>query len=275
MDTIRSAILAYLRRFPFDQGKTAVKGLLLQDAYRDGVVMHTSAAGIAFKLDLSDHVQREIFLHDCYERNTFRHLKRLVPPSAVILDCGANIGAYSIPLAKHAAFGFVHSFEPHPRTMSRLQENIALNQLRNITPVPLGLSDTEETVKLFGSSATTASAYKHQESGQHVEIRCTTIDSYCEANSIDQVGFMKVDIEGGEFKCLKGAQKVIRRSPAMVLQVEIDSNCEHSGVSRESLFNFVTDMGFIGWRPRGFPLGMERLTQIPADYSDNVIFTRR
>jgi FkbM family methyltransferase len=274
MKPLQAAVLAYLRRFPVDYGKSLLKQRLISGAFRHGEVVHQTAEGSRFRLDLSDHVQREIFLHDVYERNTLNNLLKLVKPGSVVIDCGANIGAYSIPLARRIGSGTVISFEPHPGTISRLKANIALNGLQNVIAVPMGLSDAEEEVVLHGSSATTASAYKHHGSQDSVAIRCTTIDQYCSTNHVQRVDCLKIDIEGGEFKCLRGAEQTISRNPKLVIQIEIDSNCEHAGVSRQSLFSYIREMGFEAWQPRGFPFAMKRLTAIPREYADNVIFTR-
>lgn len=274
MNSFQRMLLAYLRGFPVDYGKNILKRALLGDSFRAGLVTHSTSGGDRFLLDLGDHVQREIFLNDVYERNTFRHLRRLVGPGSTVIDCGSNIGAYAIPIARLVAPGRVIAFEPHPVTFRRLEANILLNRLDNVEAVPLGLSDCVEEMTLFGESLTTASAHKHRDSSHATRISCTTIDRYCAEHGISKVDFMKVDIEGGEMKCLRGAEATIGRNRRLVLQVEIDSNCEHSGVTRQELFRYITSMGFDAWQPRGFPFAMRRLHAVDDRYSDNVLFTR-
>jgi len=47
-----------------------------------------------------------------------------------IVDVGANIGVYAIPLAKRVSK--VIAVEPHPKTSEMLEKSIELNQLPNI-----------------------------------------------------------------------------------------------------------------------------------------------
>jgi FkbM family methyltransferase len=42
-------------------------------------------------------------------------------------------------------------------------------------------------------------------------VKLSTLDDYCEKNSIDRIDFLKMDVEGHELKVLKGAE---RRSEA-------------------------------------------------------------
>ncbi|MBK8499322.1 MAG: hypothetical protein IPL52_11005 [Flavobacteriales bacterium] len=78
-------------------------------------------SGINYALDLREYVQRNLFLHGDYERNTMRHVRRLIRPGDTVVDIGGNIGFYALEMARLCAPGRLISLSPTPRpsTVSR------------------------------------------------------------------------------------------------------------------------------------------------------------
>ena len=70
-----------------------------------------------------------------YEPADSAMIMRLVSPEACVLDVGANMGWYSINIAKTYPSCKIHAFEPIPNTYSYLEQNIKLNQLQKFHPV--------------------------------------------------------------------------------------------------------------------------------------------
>ena len=74
---MRKLILSYLRRFPLDHGKHILAKTI--DLSKEGnEVIYTNKYGVTFHLDLEEYQMRQIFLYDLYERNSVRHLLRLL-----------------------------------------------------------------------------------------------------------------------------------------------------------------------------------------------------
>ena len=270
---LNDLLLYYLRNFGIDYGKHLVEKRVKLPDNRKGIEFE-SPNGIKYVLDLTDHVMRQIYLKGVYERNTMRHLLKLAKPNMTFMDVGANIGAYTLTMAKHLTKGNVISFEPNPRTIKYLQRNIDLNGLKNIRIVDIGLSDKEEEVILYTSSLTTASINKGKNTGETEKIKLTTLDLFCRENKIEQIDLIKIDIEGHEAKCLKGAEEIIDKSKQMVLIMEIDDNCKAVGLEKNELFHSITDRGFKGFKPRGYPFAMEEIKDLSEDYVDNIIFVK-
>src|SRR5919107_2844096 len=76
-------------------------------------------------------------------------LDKNVKNDDVIVDVGANIGVYAIPLAKRVKK--VIAFEPHPKTSEMLEKSIELNQLHNISVVKKTIGESKKKV-LYGLS---------------------------------------------------------------------------------------------------------------------------
>lgn len=268
---MNNLILNYCRNFPLDYGKSQ---LLKYTRVPNEIVHIKNKHGIQYKLDPSDHVMKQIYQRGVYENNTLRHLLRLIKPSDTFVDVGANIGAYSLALSRHLKTGKIIAFEPNPKALEFLEENIRLNKLKNITVNKLGLSDQKETAVLYSTSLATASINKHQETGHQDTIHLTTLDSYCEENKIEEINVLKIDIEGHEFKALQGAKNIINNSKKMILIMEIDDNCLNVGISKNELFSYVVELGFKAFVPRGFPFKMREVDSLPNDYTDNILFIK-
>ena len=84
-----------------------------------------------------------------YEATDSKMIMRLVSPSDCIIDIGANMGWYSINIAKTYPTCKVHAFEPVPNTFSYLERNIKLNQIENITPHLFGLSNERKDLTIY------------------------------------------------------------------------------------------------------------------------------
>jgi hypothetical protein len=69
-------------------------------------------------------------------------LDKNVKNDDVIVDVGANIGVYAIPLAKRVKK--VIAFEPHPKTSEMLEKSIELNQLHNIVLVKKMIGESKK-----------------------------------------------------------------------------------------------------------------------------------
>src|ERR1700744_4645117 len=84
--------------------------------------------GVRFDLDLAEGIDFAIYLGGVFERGTAQALSRLVEPSSLVVDIGANIGAHTLRLARLVGpQGRVLAFEPTDFAFQKLQRNLALN----------------------------------------------------------------------------------------------------------------------------------------------------
>jgi FkbH-like protein/FkbM family methyltransferase/non-ribosomal peptide synthase protein (TIGR01720 family) len=83
----------------------------------------------------TDHLYREIFRNRAYLRHGI-----VLEDEAVVVDCGANIGMFSLFAHLHARRVRLVAVEPSPRVASVLRSNAALQGM-NLEVVEVGLSD--------------------------------------------------------------------------------------------------------------------------------------
>jgi FkbM family methyltransferase len=270
-------LIWYLRHIPVDYGKHFIAERVdLSSCPRD--VIHTNRWGVQLEVRLDTHLGRTVFLYDVYEKNTIRHLLRRLRPGMTVVDCGASIGDYALVLAKRLQSGRVIAFEPLAASFDILCRNIGLNGLTNVFPEKLGVSDRigDETV-FFGADAP-ASASLRSGPGEHASesIRVVDLDSYCASHGIQAVDILKVDVEGNELNCIRGAKRIIGASRNLVLAVEfIESHFQRFGYDSGALFDEILRFDFKAYYPQAWPFGLKECRTAPSSsYQDNLIFVR-
>ena len=146
----------------------------------------------------------------------------------IIFDVGANIGDYTDEVFRRLENrAEIYCFEPGQQAFLSLNEKFG--GINNIHLCNIGLGDAEETLTLFSESdgvSLRASLYDLclDHLGfkmSHVEkVPVSTIDLFCENHGINQIDFLKLDVEGHELKVLKGAQKLLDSKRIRAIQFE-------------------------------------------------------
>ncbi len=125
----------------------------------------------------------------------------------VIIDAGANIGAFSLFAANKNRNANILAIEPVSGTFEKLQHNVRVNLLDSRitwTKVGVAANDGEQIIYL-GNAGTYSSSYQAQtdrtetiktKSLQHI------IEDFADGNEID---LLKMDCEGAEMDALLGA----------------------------------------------------------------------
>ena len=213
-------------------------------------------------VDGRDLISNTLRRHGVYEPEviavTADVLQRLASePAAVrgkVVDVGANIGTYALPLAKfYTALEFV-CFEPQLPVLEVLRRNIALNQLGNVTAHAVALSDTtgevtttlpdyasEPNVGAFSLDAEVqANEYEVKTRGERQVVPLRTLDSF----AFRDVVMLKVDVEGLELEVLRGAQRTLVDNAFPPLLFEAWAWKPWYAERRRSLIAWVEALGY-------------------------------
>ncbi|MBL9201458.1 MAG: FkbM family methyltransferase [Opitutaceae bacterium] len=146
----------------------------------------------------------------CFEAVYARHFPfgRAVADGDVILDCGANIGAFAIWAAKQGPRVQVHAFEPEPENFATLVRNVELNGLcSQITCHQVGLGDREQRLAV---QRCPAGFTMHTLGGADAAgVRVATIDQMRRELGLNRCNMIKMDIEGAERVALAGAKDTL------------------------------------------------------------------
>jgi len=133
----------------------------------------------------------------------------------IVFDIGAYVGDTALWFSKAVGpQGKVYAFEPEPSNFAKLKANLERNNVTNVIPLQLALSENEGEMRV--SSGAGSSVITQAGTGKSVKV--TTIDNFVEANKLPRVDFIKMDVEGHELKVLTGAKETIKTfKPSLAL----------------------------------------------------------
>lgn len=157
-----------------------------------------------------------------YEKETTGFFKKNILPGMTIIDIGAHVGYYTVLFAKLTGpQGRVYAFEADADNFGLLKKNAG--NRKNIYLFNQAISDKDGFIdfyKIKSSTGCHSLIAPQNDEAERINISTTTIDSFIEKHHLEKVGFIKIDIEGGEYLALLGMQKLLSRndSPAIVME---------------------------------------------------------
>ena len=246
----------YVRHFPIDRGKNRVISLLWKPLSKGRKQAHETVlrqADVKMKCLLDQMIQRQLYFWGSYEAEYCAHWMRIARESHTIFDVGANVGLYALLAAKTNPSAKIHAFEPTPAVLELLRANIALNNLGNIkvNSTAVGKICGEAVLRQCRGSdgANEGMNYIHKDcsESEHSDqpVKIVSIDEYCKTNGIERIDLMKMDIEGGEYDALLGAQTLLESQSIDCLFIEfMEWAANRSGSSTEDIRRLLQDMGY-------------------------------
>ena len=151
------------------------------------------------------------------EMDFLRHWLR---PGMTVIDIGANLGVYSLPMARLVGrTGHVFAYEPGSETRALLERSRELNAAVNLDILPFALSDREREGRLVFGGSSELNALG--DSGVGETVRITSLDSEDAARGWPSPDFIKIDAEGEEERILAGGRNFFaRHSPLIMFEIK-------------------------------------------------------
>jgi len=152
-----------------------------------------------------------------FEINFLDYIAKKYNNQTGILDIGANIGNHSLFFAKFLNCEMVYSFEPFPRNLSLLKQNLH-NFTHKSKIFEIALSNKEGTMPLYNSQAGNFggfSLHSYSNGSSFVvnpSINVITLDSL----NLDNISMIKIDVENHENEVLEGAKQTILRNKPII-----------------------------------------------------------
>ena len=231
--------------------------------YKDGCAFHASTSRVS--------VSGSQFSHGGYDPHETQLMRELVQPGWTVVDAGANFGWHAIHLAKRVGpQGRVFAFEPIPDTFLELVANATLNECENLSAWSSALGNADDTVALYlpGIAWGAGAASQFLDLGEKIEVPMRRLDDFLEEHAVDQVDFIKADIEGGELNLLRGAERLLARCHPLILIEIVDIHCRRFGHSSNDVIQFLTDRGFSGKyvNPTGLLVALDPANPLNGNY---------
>jgi FkbM family methyltransferase len=182
------------------------------------------------------------YLHECDrgwygnpEPNTRNFVIQNLKEDSVVLDCGAQIGLYSILFSKICTKGKVFCFEP-TETFELLSNNCKHNNCENITLIKKPLSNK------VGLNKDIIYKIWSQQVTEEKEFDFETIDNFVEKNQL-LVDFIKIDVDSYDYEVLLGSKNTLLNQSPTVL-VELNYALEKRGYQVKDAIDFMQSIGY-------------------------------
>jgi FkbM family methyltransferase len=182
---------------------------------------------------------------------------------SVAFDLGANVGVFTCYLAAAGA-NQVHSFEPVPDTFVRLKKNVLANKLAERCSLNCLAAGSAFDLVTFevdatspGTNGIAGSKEKREQRGSLLQkVATISLDEYCRLTAIQQIDFLKIDVEGMEVMALEGGLGLFREKRVRGVLIEVcPRNLKSAGTSPAALYACIVDVGYQALRlaPDGSP----------------------
>ena len=171
----------------------------------------------SFKINRSDYVQWRIFYG--VRDNALRHAKKYLVSDSIVLDIGANCGAFSLKLATYVARNqysnlHIHAFEPNPIIFKNYTNNLALNptasDIVHIYPIGLGNEAGERSFHYPDTNTGVGRVLQEGSTGQF-KATIQRLDDFVSKLNPSKISFIKMIVEGFEPEVFKGGWNTLEK----------------------------------------------------------------
>lgn len=166
------------------------------------------------------------------------HSYKPVPRGAIVIDVGANVGAFTLFGARTAKV--VYALEPVTDNFEALRRNVEINDANNISLHRLAMAGENGEIQI--SVAGVESSIHFQTPGARLErVTTVTLERFLDEQRIAQVDYLKMDCEGAEWDILlKTAPAVLSR----IRHIELEFHNIGNGTDPLMLQDHLASAGF-------------------------------
>ena len=163
-----------------------------------------------------------------------------------VIDVGSHQGRYTLISAnKVGKSGKVISIEANPLVLKKLEKNIKLNELTNTKCLNYAVYSEKTRIKLFFPNKELQNTIYNTIVSERfnwekfIEVDADTLDNILSYAGIkvDNVNWIKIDVEGAELEVLKGAHNILSKSKDIALLIEV-----HNIAEGRNLYENIMDL---------------------------------
>jgi FkbM family methyltransferase len=222
----------------------------------DSITIQMLESGSHYQWDINDPRTAVACLvaTGVYEPIETKIMKHFAVHSKTIVDVGANIGYYTVELAKLLGpNGQLLSFEPAATSFSQLRKNVDLNQIEDTVKLfQLGLSDSVSQAEIFlpqksGSSAASLRNLHPEENFHSQTVNTTTLDFLFANLEVTSCDLIKIDVEGGELQVIKGAMSTIKKFKPVIFAELLRKWSEAFSYTPNDVLKVLKNLGYSCW----------------------------
>ena len=175
--------------------------------------------------------------HEINFRRICTHLINNGTIKGNIIDSGAWIGDNVIPWAMNIK-GLVYAIDPSPANCEFINRMANQNYITNVRIFPYALNEAPSILKSRGDINHCSFALGPADAPE-IEAHALSLDYLKQNNLINNIGFIHLDVEGFEFRAVKGAVDVIQTYRPIIAFEQHTNTDDVKGLS-----DFLTNMDY-------------------------------
>ena len=259
---LRREMVDFLRRMEEEHSfekinvREEITGPLVDILYQNSdVTCKVLSSGIKICFRYQSKIARDFIMAgdrpECvWEPQTTKLLLSLGTNAKAIIIGGAYFGDQAIIVADaiKSSGGMCHCFEVSSEEMKMLKLNASNNNLNNLEFNQLALWDEDRKYLTLVGSDSHASCREIEEKDSGETFTTITIDSYGREKKLERIDLIMLDIEGGEFVALKGAENYLKKpvieAPNLIFEIHRHYVDWSNGLENTEIIKFLKGFGY-------------------------------
>jgi len=190
--------------------------------------------------------QRSVTVGSLFEEVVKVAYQDFLQPGDRVVDVGAHKGFHMFPMAEAVGkAGCVYAFEPIEKLYKKLKKQVKERGLKHIKLYNLAVGDSAGSVSFsyfekhpaYSGLQQRPTPFDAEEGGlQEITVNCRMLDKILPR--FRKVSFLKLDIEGGEYRALLGCERVLKKSrPTIIFENGRGQPAKDYGYSADDFFS--------------------------------------
>ncbi len=214
--------------------------------------------GVSFNFDFNYSPKVKQMYVGNYQSIISENLRKYLKKGDTFIDVGASIGYFCAIAAGYVGKnGQVHSFEPIPEYSKKIDELSKMNSEYKIVENQCALGEKEGLSKIYvdGPSDIGNNTFfpdlfgADTKKGKVIEVPVRRLDVYIKENGLNNIGLIKIDVEGFEFPVLKGLSGYFTECsnagfyPPIICEI-VPSAYAYSGCKLQDLLDYMEKFSY-------------------------------
>jgi len=162
-----------------------------------------------------NYLNREEFLllkKDIWNKQVYRFPLDIIQSTEdlIIVDLGAHIGLATMYFKNKYTNSHIYSLEPNPQLFNVLEENIGINNIKDVTPLNYAIAPKDSERDFFidskenwySTGGFNPKAWNNRQNTNRISVQTISLDTLYKKFSIGKVDLLKIDIEGEEYSLI-------------------------------------------------------------------------
>ena len=188
------------------------------------------------RLYIHDIASYHLGCAELFESQTYKF--RAHGNSPLIIDCGANIGMSIIYFKELYPNASITAFEADGYIFGFLEKNMASFQYKNVELVNKAVWDCEETLSFLDEGGAGGRIEPEKKTGKYKRVETIRLREFLVGRKVD---FLKVDIEGAEYKVIKDCEHELKNVDNLFIEYHSFPNSQQN---LHEILEIVQNAGF-------------------------------